>query len=514
MKPDEACPEPVSTPLFGSEPMEEAVCHLASWRDWEAIAADEHHRSMQRLVTGLFREELMGGLALVLIPILLLIDFGNLSPTATSFLYLLDISIWVFFVLEYVCRLWVAPDRTAFVKAPWNVLDLLIVGVPALALLAGTGYGFARYLRVLRVMQAFQVLKVGAKTAKMEMEKLSPREAARVARPVMAIRSLPIAGPSGSSQTPVWSDIVLSDRAGILPHDGLWIDISGFTDEDIRGLATITQVPDYALRVKLRERAFPRAESDGNTITVFLQIPSVVRTRKEFDTYEIQWKGLLVGFDRDSVMTFSRTRPPVLDKIVSGAPAEGIRLNGPGVLYLAINSSLDAVEDIILSAEEQLLYLEIQPMHKLPRNFLAMMYADQKEIGRINSGLLHTKNAIEVICSSDPAVFRITAEEIGRLRALADRCSLLSESTQHLSNSFAWMVDFYLNTNSFSMNRVMKILAALTALTMVPAIVGGLLGMNLVGNPWPATLLQTVTIVALVMILMAWLYYNLGWLKR
>jgi Mg2+ and Co2+ transporter CorA len=76
------------------------------------------------------------------------------------------------------------------------------------------------------------------------------------------------------------------------------------------------------------------------------------------------------------------------------------------------------------------------------------------------------------------------------------------------------MVDFYLNTTSFSMNRVMKILAVLTALTMVPAIVGGLLGMNLIDNPWPATLLQMVTIVGLVMVLTAWVYFNLGWLKR
>ena len=64
------------------------------------------------------------------------------------------------------------------------------------------------------------------------------------------------------------------------------------------------------------------------------------------------------------------------------------------------------------------------------------------------------------------------------------------------------------------MNRVMKILAVLTALTMVPAIVGGLLGMNLIGNPWPATLLQMVTIVGLVMVLTAWVFFNLGWLKR
>jgi hypothetical protein len=38
--------------------------------------------------------------------------------------------------------------------------------------------------------------------------------------------------------------------------------------------------------------------------------------------------------------------------------------------------------------------------------------------------------------------------------------------------------------------------------------------MNLIGNPGPATLLQGVTIVGIVMVLTAWVYFNLGWLKR
>jgi Mg2+ and Co2+ transporter CorA len=149
-------------------------------------------------------------------------------------------------------------------------------------------------------------------------------------------------------------------------------------------------------------------------------------------------------------------------------------------LFLVVNNALSTIEDLILSAEEQLLYLETQPMNRLPQNFLSMMYVDQKELGRINSGLMHTKTALEYVYNSDPEVYGMDEVEMGRLHALIDRCSLLSENAQHVSDSFAWMVDFYLNTTSYSMNRVMKILAVLTALTMVPALVGGLLGMNLV----------------------------------
>jgi len=179
-----------------------------------------------------------------------------------------------------------------------------------------------------------------------------------------------------------------------------------------------------------------------------------------------------------------------------------------------VRDELNTIEDLNLAAEEQLVHLEALPMNMLPSNFLAMMYTDQKAQSRIISGILHTKSALEEVCDHMEETFGKDTAEEGRLRSLIDRCSLISDNAQHVSDSFAWMVDFYLNTTSFSMNRVMKILAVLTALTMVPAIVGGLLGMNLIGNPWAATLLQMVTVVGLVMILTGWVYFNLGWLKR
>lgn len=518
MIPNTVVPTPGSSSLPDGGEVPEEVSRLTSWRDWEAIARKERAREMQQLVSDIFREELMGGLAIILIPVLLLFDFGNLSPLAFSILNLIDIAIWVFFVLEYICRLLVAPDRAAFIRAPWNILDLIIVGVPAIALVVGIGIGIARYLRVLRVMQAVQVLKIGAKKAKQHIDRRSTRAGVNEHHPPMQVRSLPItpnpAGSPGPSQPPAWSGADLRDASGKIRHEGLWIDFCGYTEAEISTLAALTGVPLYVLQVKLRERAFPRAEMDGSSMTVFLQVPSLSEIKREYNTWEIQWKGLLVGYDRDGVMTFSQTRLSILDEVATVAPAEGVALTGPGVLYLVITNAMNAIEDLILSAEEQLLYLEVQPINRLPQNFLSMMYADQKEIGRINAGLLHTKTALEVVYKSDPAVFGMTDVEAGRLRALADRCSLLSDSSQHLSDSFAWMVDFYLNTNSFSMNQVMKILAVLTALTMVPAVVGGLLGMNLIGNPWPATLLQVVAAVAFVMVLTAWLYYNLGWLKR
>lgn len=490
---------------------------IASWRDWDSIARKEHAREIQRLVDRIFREQVMGGLALLLIPILVLLDFAELSEPIAAFLTIIDVAIWIFFILEYICRLAVAKDRYAYIITPWHIIDLIIVGVPAIALVSGIGYGIARYLRILRAMQAFQILYITGRRAHRHFEK--KREHVDTSGPAgpMQVRSITVDSP-GKEKTsavpaPAWTPLAV-DKSTALDFQGHWFDFSGYTNDDLPALSRLTRIPPYLLEVKLRERAYPRADVSGPITTIFLKLPRVRQDKTDPPIWEITWEGLLVAYGKDSVLTFSRSETDVPDRVIVDGTSQGIALNGLGILYLVVNISLGTIEDLILTAEEQLIFLETQPMNRLPRNFLSMMYADQKELSRIISGLLHTKTALEEVSNSDHAIFSRDEEEEGRIRSLIDRCSLLSDNAQHVADSFAWMVDFYLNTTSFSMNRVMKLLAVLTALTMVPTLVGGLLGMNLIDNPWPATLLQMVSVVALLMLVTAWVYYNLGWLRE
>lgn len=490
---------------------------IASWRDWDNIARKEHAREMQQLVDRIFREQVMGVLALFLIPILLLLDFAPLSAPVAAFLTIIDLAIWIFFVLEYICRLAVANDRYAYIITPWHIIDLLIVGIPAVAFVSGIGYGISRYFRVLRAMQSVQVLYIAAKRAHRHFADKKALVDVPGPEGPMRIRSLPVTISETKNSihkpAPSWK-VVTVDESTTPDFKGQWFDFSGYTDADLPALSRITRIPQYQLDVKLREKAYPRAEVTGTITTVFLKFPRVRHEPGDPPLWEITWKGMLIAYNVDDLLTFSRELTDISDHIMSEGNSQGIVLNGPGILYLAVNISLMTIEDLILAAEEQLVYLETQSMNQLPSNFLAMMYTDQKELSRLISGLLHTKTALEVVCNSDRMVFKRDDVEEGRIRSLVDRCSLLSDNAQHVADSFAWMVDFYLNTASFSMNRVMKLLAVLTALTMVPALVGGLLGMNLIDNPWPATLLQMVSVVALVMLMTAWVYYNIGWLKE
>jgi len=96
---------------------------------------------------------------------------------------------------------------------------------------------------------------------------------------------------------------------------------------------------------------------------------------------------------------------------------------------------------------------------------------------------------------------------------LADDTGDLYESNEDLRESLQALVDLRLNVSSFQMNRVMRLLALLTALALIPTIAGGLLGMNLQDSPWAVSLAQVSFGVAAGMALSLYLFAIKGWLR-
>jgi voltage-gated potassium channel len=89
----------------------------------------------------------MTGLAIVMVPILVLPLVANLSPTEAEALDAADALIWAVFAAEYGAKLYLAPDRWRFART--HLLDLVIVVIPLL-----------RPLRILRASRALRLLRL------------------------------------------------------------------------------------------------------------------------------------------------------------------------------------------------------------------------------------------------------------------------------------------------------------------------------------------------------------------
>lgn len=72
---------------------------------------------------------------------------------------ILDWTFLILFTVEYVLRIYTAPDRSAFIFSFFGIVDLLSI-LPALVLIPGLGSvpGF-RVLRVLRFLRVFRIFK-------------------------------------------------------------------------------------------------------------------------------------------------------------------------------------------------------------------------------------------------------------------------------------------------------------------------------------------------------------------
>ena len=59
----------------------------------------------------------------------------------------------------------------------------------------------------------------------------------------------------------------------------------------------------------------------------------------------------------------------------------------------------------------------------------------------------------------------------------------------------------------------MRLLAAVTAIALIPTVIGGLLGMNLQSAPWSVTLPQVAFITIILMLGVLYAFMAKGWLR-
>ena len=98
----------------------------------------------------------------------------------------------------------------------------------------------------------------------------------------------------------------------------------------------------------------------------------------------------------------------------------------------------------------------------------------------------------------------------GIVRALAES---LYETVNKSKEEIKTLIELHINFKSFEMSGFLKLLAIVSFLGLIPSVAGGLLGMNVAGNPWPVTLGQVAFGVAMGMATALYVFAVKGWLK-
>jgi Mg2+ and Co2+ transporter CorA len=215
-----------------------------------------------------------------------------------------------------------------------------------------------------------------------------------------------------------------------------------------------------------------------------------------------------------NIISMSKGRLEFFNHVVERAkkihtPQEPLAVS---ILYGLLRYLLEKDKQIIAAIERELMALESIPVRERPSDFLEKTFYLRKEVNQLVPSLLHLKEIISVITSRRVPLEGFSERHEKIFDILADEASYLHETASNARENLLSLIDLHINTTSYEINRVMRLIAVITSLSIIPAIMG-LLGSNLIGNPWDIHLWQVFAVLGILMAAMGWIFYRLGWLK-
>jgi magnesium transporter len=450
-------------------------------------------------------------LALLMVPIVLLpMLIPDLDAQYLDFLDVADLVIIAMFYIEYFLKLAVAHDRRRHFLDAWHLLDLFIIILPVLEVLPFVSSTISRRAPLLRLVRLARLAAVGGRT----MERKRGRAAVQAEEPAPAprMRINVVNGEIGKVLRDVSKDQMMSFWRDC---SQTWIDICGIPDSELDGLSATTGIPRIVLESKLVEESYPRIDYMERQSVIFLQAGSTELRDAGTHRLVISRTGLLIVCCGSNIMTVSRGGTEIFEDVHERAIAQfpGGQPLLVAILYSLLGHIIHRYKQVVAEVEKELLRLENIPRGETPRDFLETSFQLKKEVNRLVSSLLHLKEVLTVIMSRRVPLegFEKSHEELFDI--LADETVYLHETAQNSKDDLSSLIELHINTTSYQMNRVMRVIAVITCLAIIPTLIGGMLGMNIIGASWPVRLWQVVTMTLAAMAGVAYIFYKLGWLK-
>ncbi len=457
---------------------------------------------MARLIERFLNDAVLGFLALLSLFLMIVPSVFALPAAGSRAVVLAEYAIVALFALEYLAGMALAPDRRRYVLNRWRILDLLIILAATLALLPAVPE-VLRSSPVLRLLRLGRFALLGARSGLALSAAREPLAALDMpAGADLAVLALTADGETFESIA--W-DAALR-RIGTAEPD--WLFVSGVAEEHLAPIATALGVPERAVR-GLFQSSVPRFDRLERFTTLFVRYPLPMQ-----DDGRLRRTPLLIVGSADNVVVLSRDRTDLEQRV--GARLASVAGDAPRMAKATVallGEVVSAYTDVVEGLETTLLGIESAQVTLNDEAFLARSFDLRADILRARSALKHLRSVMRDLQQGQAGITLGDSDRSGPLRLLAEDVDDLYQGIEDLRESLQALVDLRLNVASFQMNRVMRLLALLTALALIPATAGGLLGMNLLDTPWPATLAQISFGVAAGMALSLYVFAIKGWLR-
>lgn len=461
---------------------------------------------LERVVAGL-SDAVLGLLALLAAELALAPGLFDLPPVVIHVLNALQWLVVGLFAMEYACSLILSKDRIRFILDPWRLLDLVIIIVPVISLMPSVTNAL-RSAPVLRLLRVVRLASLAARFSGSVVREETSRQlsSASAVPEIVLVKFQDELRPQKST----WTEFVQSASHPA----GNWWHLSNVSTEYLDAIAHVEGLSRSLLESCLSQANYPRLELSQKSVVLSLWVP----TRRSGAPREFERLSALLVASPTGLMTVAPRGldlPTVLldqlQREVSPAPARSL----PARLILALlRLVLDRYEEVAGVLERELRELEDVPIHQSQPIFFERSFRLRKELSATKSDLWRVKGILSALAEGRvPLPDRKRGEDAEELRVLCDRADYIYQTADNLREGLTSVIELHLNVVSFEMNKFMRLLAVVSVLGLVPAVVGGLLGMNLIGNPWPLTLSQVSYGVISVVLLVVYWFLVRGWLR-
>ena len=445
---------------------------------------------MLRAASRVLNEALMGFLALAALAAGLAPMLFALPPRLDRALAIAEWAIIAVFAAEYIVNLLLAHDRRRFVLNPWRILDAIIILAP-IASLFPIAPDFARSSPALRVLRLARVILFGAR-ARHGLSRAAVDESA--AAKLGPLRVSTLTPEASAPQEKSWSELVQWVKA----PTSAWLHVANLDAARLKEIAALVELPDVMVEAALREASYPRLESSKRWCAFALSLPGSGKVPRSPVLLLVSERHMLSL----SLHPAELQRRPGFDEMPWGTRC---------ALHV-VRTVLGRNETLAGDIERELRALEEIDPDQSPESFFETIFRLKRNMVLAKGDLWRLRALLAMLADGRRDLPGLGGER-ACLRELAEQADYLHETVEKAHEQLLTLLDLHLNIASYDVNRFMRLLAVVSSLALIPTIIGGLLGMNILGNPWPVTLSQIGFVTLILMLGVLYAFMAKGWLK-
>jgi Mg2+ and Co2+ transporter CorA len=453
-----------------------------------------------RVLAFLLSEAFLGFLAIIAVALTLFPMLFAVSPGVAGILGAAQWLIVGLFAVEYALALAWSGDRHAFLRDAWRWLDLITVVVPLATVLPSVS-NLLRSSMVFRLIRLIRIVTFSVRASGMIVRHEARRVAeATIVKPARVTRlhrrqSAEIAWPE------FWEKMQTADES--------WYHIEHPSAEDVGKIASAAGITAETLQGYLTGTGYPHIETVGSSAGFFAWVPEL---RPNGD---ITRCGLFFLVGEKQLLSITHNPTNLLSAWRATPPPAALETQpfAERVVRLFFGAALQQNERVVGAFTTELRGLEDVPVRDSRTEFFERTFRLKKELSAAQADLWRLKSLLTELAETPSCLPGVAPGAAAEFHRMADDAAFLHEAIVTLREGVLSLIDLHINVVSFDMNRIMRLLAVISALGLIPAVVGGLLGMNVAGNPWAVTLPQVAFGVCLGMVLGLYFFFVKGWLR-